>query len=56
VAVPYDTTPYFATRACSENDHEIATDQSGKRYCRHCKFSVESLTNVIGHDVDAPTD
>lgn len=56
MAVTYDTTPYFVTRACSESDHEIVTNPAGKRYCRHCKFSVESLTDVIGHDVDAPTD
>lgn len=45
-----DTTPHFVTRACKEDEHELV-ETDGKRYCRVCKFSEESLRDVIGHEV-----
>lgn len=45
-----DKAPYFIQRACTEGEHEIV-ETDGRQYCRVCKFTVESLDSVIGHEV-----
>lgn len=46
-----DRRPYFVTRACDEDQHEFGVRNDGERYCTVCKFSVDSLREVLDQEI-----